>query len=65
MAHPAQISFAMVSQLAPSLALGPMMDVTGTDYAFVLADNVVRIFSLGSSMQAPAPAQPLRSAEMR
>ena len=31
--------------------MGPLMDVPCSDYVFVLVDNVVRIFSLGSSTQ--------------
>ena len=33
------------------LAVGPHLDVPASDYAFVLADNVVRIISLGSGCQ--------------
>ena len=31
--------------------MGPLMDVPCSDYVFVLVDNVIRIFSLGSSTQ--------------
>jgi len=34
--------------LRPRLAWGPMLDVPLSDYIYVLADNVVRIYSLGS-----------------
>ena len=37
--------------LPVQLAIGPYIDALGTDYAFVLVDNAIRIFSLGSSLQ--------------
>ena len=37
--------------LPARLCVGPHMDVPASDYAFVLLDNAVRIFSLGSGAQ--------------
>eukprot|EP00965_Chrysotila_dentata_P018064 600199-Pleurochrysis_carterae.AAC.1 len=36
------------------MAFGPMLDALGTDYLFILSDNVVRIVSLGSGTQIHA-----------
>ena len=48
---PMKATFPMVSQLAPLMAMGPLMDVPASDYIFILVDNAVRVLSLGSGTQ--------------
>ena len=58
---PTKTMLPMQSQMAPLLAMGPLLDVPCSDYVFVLVDNVIRIFSLGSSTQV-ASLRPLGDA---
>ena len=49
--HPLKMIVPTTTRLPTQLAIGPHMDVPASEYAFVLADNVVRIFSMGSGCQ--------------
>ena len=50
--HPMKIHIPCAApQLPIRLCVGPPLDVPASDYAFVLVDNAVRIYSLGSGVQ--------------
>ena len=49
--QPLKMVFPVQTELPTQLVIGPHMDVLASEYAYVLADNVVRIFSLGSGVQ--------------
>lgn len=50
---PMKIHFPTKAQphLMTKLVIGAYLDLPATDYAYVLIDNLVRIFSLGSGVQ--------------
>ena len=52
--RPVKITLPRQTDLAPLMALGPLLDVPAADYAFLLVDNAVRVYSLGSSTQVLA-----------
>ena len=58
--NPLRALFPVTTDLPTQLCVGPHMDVPASDYVFVLADNVVRIFSLGSgtAVRTIAPLSP-------
>ena len=45
---PTTVTVPVTSRRRPRLAIGPLFEYTGTDYVYLLVDNLVRILSLGS-----------------
>ncbi len=47
---PLKITLPIATSTTPVLAIGPFFDVPQSDYAYLLVDNVLRIYSLGSGL---------------
>ena len=55
---PTRLTVPVTTNLPVRMALGPMLDVPASDYVYLLVDNVVRVYSMGSAVQVSPSTLP-------